>query len=292
MTTRNYYHYCYLTTNLENGMKYFGVRSSECHPDKDGKYLGSGTKITAAIKAQGKGSFEKKVLQVFDTRDDAEAFEEEYLATHDYVDDPMYYNVSARSTGGRFDYHEDLKDGLTSSPQEKNGAQKTFGPKPATGESHIDPGDYHPPTIDADKEDLRDTSTRETPGMNRDGTPDKRTHHEGQMGGKRPGAGRPKGSKSIFSKQSVDKLQELDHDPIEHLSNLRKQIMMDIDNTRSISARTAMCNTLMKIEQAMLPYGYRPIPREDKKVTGDVTKGPMAIVLTDTAKPKEEKPDE
>ena len=110
------------------------------------------------------------------------------------------------------------------------------------------------------------------------------------MGGPRKGAGRPKGSKSIFSKQSVEKLQELDRDPIEHLSNLRRQIMEDIDNTRSISARTAMYNTLMKIEQAMLPYGYRPIPREEKKEVTQKTEGPMAIILTD--KPKEEKPDE
>ena len=281
--SRSYYHYCYLTTNNTNGMKYFGVRSSECHPDQDGKYLGTGTKITAAIKEFGKGNFSKEVLATFDSRDDAEAYEEDYLATYDYVDDPNYYNVSARSTGGRFDYHEDLKDGLTASPQEKNGAQKNFKPKPVSGESHIETGDYHPSSID--------TSKVEVPGVNHDGTLDGRTNHKGQMGGKRPGAGRPKGSKSIYSKESVQKLQDLDHDPIEHLSRLRNQIMTDIDNTRSISARTAMYNTLMKIEQSMLPYGYRPVPREDKKVTEDVTKGPMAIVLTEPKKEEDSKDD-
>ena len=289
MTTRNYYHYCYLTTNLVNGMKYFGVRSAECPPEEDHKYMGTGTKILAAIKEHGKKSFSKEVLAVFDTRDEADEFEENYLATNDYVDDPNYYNVSARSTGGRFDYHEELKDGLTSSPQEKNGAQKNFGPKPAKGESHILPGEYNP---EAASVDLRDTSTREVPGMNRDGSPDLRTHHNGQMGGKRPGAGRPKGSKSIFSKQSVEKLQELGFDPMEELYATYVQVCQDIENTRSISARTALYNTRQKIMSDLMKYGYRPVPTREEKSVEIEDKGPMSIVLTDVTETPEEKKDD
>ena len=140
--------------------------------------------------------------------------------------------------------NEDLKDGHTSSPQEKNGNQKT----------------------PAKKSDSRDLAPRhDDPTLNVDGTPDKRIHHHGQMGGRRPGAGRPKGSKTIFSKKSVDKLQELGFDPMEELWATYVQVCEDIENTRSISARTALYNTRQKIMTELMKYGYRMVPREDKK---------------------------
>ena len=179
----------------------------------------------------------------------------------------MYYNLSAKSTGGRFDYHEDLKDGHTSSPQEKNGNQKVVKPR-------------H--TAETAKPQHDD------PTLNHDGTPDKRIHHEGKMGGARKGAGRPKGSKAIFSKQSVQKLEELGFDPMEELWATYVQVCEDIENTRSISARTALYNTRQKIMSDLMKYGYRMIPREDKQDIKMDTGGPMAIVLTEKDDEKDE----
>ena len=257
-TERFYHHYCYLIHDMDNGMKYFGVRSSEKPPAADGRYMGSGSKITEQIKIKGKDKFRKEVLEVFDTRDEAMEYEEWYMTENDCVDSPMFYNLSAKSTGGRFDYHEDLKDGHTSSPQTKNGNQKNAG---NTAETAAPKHDDHT--------------------LNNDGSPDGRIHHKGQMGGKRPGAGRPKGSKTIFSKKSVEKLQDLGFDPMEELWATYVQVCEDIENTRSISARTALYNTRQKIMTELMKYGYRMVPREDKKEVITEERKPMSIILTD-----------
>ena len=283
MTKRKYYHYCYLIHDSTNGMKYFGVRTSEVPAVADKKYMGSGTKILEAMKVSGKDKFKKEILETFNTRDDAMEYEEWYMAEHDCVDSPEYYNLSARSTGGRFDYHEDLKDGHTKSPQEKNGAQKNFD-KPTDFVTMTKP-DSANATIVAEREAMENANQDYT--VNKDGSTDKRIHHKGNMGGKRPGAGRPKGSKSIFSKKSVEKLQELGVDPMEELVRTYNQVCTDIENTKSISARTALYNTRQKIMSDLMKYGYRPIPREEKKEISVEDKGPMSIILTDEEDVKE-----
>ena len=273
---RKYYHYCYLVHDLENGKKYFGVRSSDgVRPEHDTKYMGSGSKILEAITIKGKDMFKKEILCKFDTRDEAMEYEEAYMAEHDCVDNDEYYNLSARSTGGRFDYHEDLKDGTTSSPQEKNGAQKDFTPKSLSTEG----------VPETAEEGFAADYT-----ANKDGSTDQRIHHKGQMGGKRRGAGRPRGSKAIFSKKSVDKLQELGFDPIEELWSTYRQVCADIENTKSISARTSLYNTRQKIMSELIKYGYRPVPRlhEEKKEVKVEEHRPMSIILTDPVKKDED----
>ena len=262
-----YFHYCYLIVDTTNGMKYFGVRSSEVAPESDGKYMGSGTKITAAIKEKGKSKFRKEIVAVFDTRDEAMEFEEDYIVDNDVVDSPMYYNVSAKSTGGRMDYHYDLKDGHTSSPQEKNGAQKNydtdFQKKAKAGAaSGIPQHDDH--------------------SLRKDGTPDGRiANPEGKMGGTRPGAGRPRGTKALYTKKSAKRLEELGIDPMEELVRTYVQVCEDIENTRSISARTSLYNTRQKIMSDLMRYGYMAQPRENKQEIEVKETGPMSIVLTD-----------
>lgn len=301
MTERKYYHYCYVIHNNNNGMKYFGVRTSEKHPDVD-NYWGSGSKITKAIKEEGKENFRREVLSIHDTREDAMEYEEVYMADNDCVDSPEYYNLSARSTGGRFDYHEDLKDGKTSSPQEKNGPQteasvmkskmerglKTIAEKEAKEAEKAARKVESNPVFD---EDPTDFAIGEQPmskaeidrhyADNMDGSPDGRINHKGQMGGKRPGAGRPKGSKSIYSKKSVEKLQDLGIDPLEELVKTYVQVCQDIEDTRSISARTSLYNTRQKIMSDLMKYGYRPIPTKEEKSIEIEDKGPMSIILTD-----------
>ena len=289
MGKRTYHHYCYLVHDHVNDMYYFGKRASEKPPEQD-KYMGSGKKLLAAMKEHGKERFSKKVLAVFDNEHDCGEFEDAYMAEHDCVDDPKYYNLSWKSTGGRFDYHEDLKDDLVKSPQEKNGAQKNF---PADGASAT--ADPRPTDFIARADYTSKSTTKkevpekdETYTKNIDGSPDGRIHHKGQMGGKRPGAGRPKGSKSIFSKKSVEKLGELQIDPIEELVKTYQQVCEDIEQTKSVSARTSLYNTRQKIMSELIKYGYRPVPREEKKEVTNIDKGPMSIILTDT---DDEKPE-
>jgi len=246
-----YFHYCYEIYNKRNGMKYFGVRSSEQQPDKDVKYWGSGSRIMEAIRTEGVNNFEKRILECFETRDEAMEYEEYYMTENDCVDNPEYYNLSWKSSGGRFDYHEDLSEGKIASPQEKNGNQKSSAPK-----------------------------APEVPGQNMDGTPDKRSDGSVPMGGPRPKAGRPKGARNIVTKQSVNKLMELDCDPIEELVRTYHRVMHDIENTRSVSARTSLYNTQQKIMATLISYGYRPIPKEEKHDISVEEKGPMSIILT------------
>ena len=95
------------------------------------------------------------------------------------------------------------------------------------------------------------------------------------------GAGRPKGSRAIHSKESVKKLEALGFDPMEELWSTYVAVCQDIENTRSISARTSLYNTRQKIMSDLMRYGYRQIPREDKQDIAIENKGPMSIVLTD-----------
>lgn len=108
----------------------------------------------------------------------------------------------------------------------------------------------------------------------------------GQNGGKRPGAGRPKGSKNQFSKHSVDRLKELSFDPMEHMVDLywetaqKVQEMDDPNHPRRYSA-PAMASLLInkqKIVNDLMRYGYRYVP---EKVEQEITeRKPFQISLT------------
>ena len=88
----------YKTTNSINGHYYIGVH-------KEGKkpYLGSGDRITMAIKKYGKDNFVKEVLYTFETKEEAYLKEAE-LVTEDLINDPMSYNVKLGGDGG-WDLH-------------------------------------------------------------------------------------------------------------------------------------------------------------------------------------------
>lgn len=91
-------HYVYIITNLMNSKKYIGKRSCKCKIEED-KYMGSGLAITQAIKKHGIENFEKKILLICNSEE--EAFEEEEKAI-DLVkawENPMYYNISGGGAG-------------------------------------------------------------------------------------------------------------------------------------------------------------------------------------------------
>lgn len=88
------YHFLYEVVNSDNGKKYYGVHSTN---SLDDGYLGSGTALKAAVKKYGKGSFDKKYLEFFDTREDLLAAEE-LLVNESIVKSSDYYNLAL---GGR-----------------------------------------------------------------------------------------------------------------------------------------------------------------------------------------------
>lgn len=118
--------------------------------------------------------------------------------------------------------------------------------------------------------------------------------YRGQLGGKRPGAGRPKGSKNQFSKHSVDRLKELNFDPMEKMVEMYYETtqiineMEDPDHKRRYSAQ-ALASLLInkqKIVNDLMRYGYRPVP---EKIEQEVTeKKPFQIALTGIKKDEAE----
>lgn len=71
------YNFVYVTTNLINGKQYVGDHSSDILDDD---YLGSGRPLFEnAIKKYGKKNFERKILEFFDTKEEAELNQEKYI---------------------------------------------------------------------------------------------------------------------------------------------------------------------------------------------------------------------
>jgi len=108
-------------------------------------------------------------------------------------------------------------------------------------------------------------------------------------GGKRPGAGRPKGSKNNFSKHSVERLEELGFDPMEKMVELYKETttmvteMEDSSHPRRYSAQAlaTLMITKQKLINDLMRYGYRPVPeKQEQEIT---EKKPMSITLTGLA---------
>ena len=90
-------HYTY-EIEFENGMKYIGVRSCRCLPEKDTSYLGSSKVIPPELYV----TCVKRILSVFDTR--IEALREE-IRLHEELDiavNPNYYN-QVKQTSTLFD---------------------------------------------------------------------------------------------------------------------------------------------------------------------------------------------
>jgi intein-encoded DNA endonuclease-like protein len=99
-------HYVYKITNLLNNKVYIGVRT---HPDPDNdNYMGSSKIISNLINIEGINNFKKEILHYFDTRQEAENKEKEYL-TEEFCNDPNTYNIHSNS-GLNGDAHGFRKD--------------------------------------------------------------------------------------------------------------------------------------------------------------------------------------
>ena len=92
------YNFVYETTNLVNGKKYIGVHTT--FNLEDG-YLGSGKLIQLAIKKYGVENFKRRIIEQFETYEEALKREIE-LITDEIVKSKEYYNLTL---GGKSFYH-------------------------------------------------------------------------------------------------------------------------------------------------------------------------------------------
>lgn len=100
------YHYFYKITNLINNKYYYGVHSTNNLNDG---YMGSGKRITAAIKKYGIENFSKEILKFFDSR--LEMFEYEHLIVNEEIlKDPQCYNLVIGGIG--YSHTESLFNGV------------------------------------------------------------------------------------------------------------------------------------------------------------------------------------
>lgn len=107
---------------------------------------------------------------------------------------------------------------------------------------------------------------------------------KGPNGGAREGAGRPKGSKNIYSYESVKRLQELGFDPIEEMVTQYESLteMIGQSYSKKDGSPTHVTATLKSIQQKiindLMQYGYRKMP---EKIEQEITdKKPLAVKLT------------
>lgn len=83
------YYYIYMTTNLINGKKYIGQHKGPLNDS----YLGSGTIIKKAIKQYGRENFQKEILCICDSRENANQQEKTYIKKFNAVEDNNFYNL-------------------------------------------------------------------------------------------------------------------------------------------------------------------------------------------------------
>ena len=85
------YHYTYEITNKNNNKSYIGVRTSRISPYFD-PYYGSSHTLNRRIIEEGIENFNKTVLQIFPTREEAMQHEIDLHELYDVARNPMFYN--------------------------------------------------------------------------------------------------------------------------------------------------------------------------------------------------------
>lgn len=101
-------------------------------------------------------------------------------------------------------------------------------------------------------------------------------------GGKKPGAGRPKGSKNINSLAAYRKLEELGFDPIEMMVEKYNHIQKSLDHLESLNKQTSGAYAQMLATQGtlinnLMAYGYKKVPEKVEQIITE--KQPIAIKL-------------
>ena len=95
-----HYHYNYIITNLNNHIRYIGVRSCNCQPTEDIKYWSSCKTLKKIILKEGSRWFRKDIIALWGTRTLAVEHE---IRLHNHFEvgiNPMFYNRSKQTSTG------------------------------------------------------------------------------------------------------------------------------------------------------------------------------------------------
>lgn len=150
------YHFVYKTTNKINGKIYIGKHST--NNINDGYLgLGSGSLISKAINKYENHNFNREIIKMFNTSEEACLFEQELL-TKDFVDRLDVYNISSGSVGvipGTKIWHHN------NHPKGMLGKQHTDATKAKIGASVRGPlnGNYGKHLSDETKHKISNTKT-------------------------------------------------------------------------------------------------------------------------------------
>ena len=90
------YGYVYITTNLLNGKKYIGKKTS---PKFIKSYKGSGKDIREDIKQYGTENFSVEMLQEYETKDELNRGEREWIAKYNASESEQFYNIARGGLG-------------------------------------------------------------------------------------------------------------------------------------------------------------------------------------------------
>jgi hypothetical protein len=105
-------------------------------------------------------------------------------------------------------------------------------------------------------------------------------NRKNKNGGKREGAGRPKGSKNINSNAAVKKLEEIGFDPIEEMVSQFRAIEKALESGDiriGSGAYAQLIATKGQLINNLMAYGYKKVP---EKIETEITeRKPIAIKL-------------
>jgi hypothetical protein len=111
--------YIYETTNLINGKKYIGQKTSKIFLKE--KYLGSGTYLKRALNKYGKENFKVRLIEECDSKEELDSQEIYWIDYYNAVKSKDYYN---QSSGGE---HWDLPSEYIAETNRKYQSKKMKG---------------------------------------------------------------------------------------------------------------------------------------------------------------------
>lgn len=116
------YGFIYITTNLINGKQYIGQHKG----DGNDNYLGSGDRLTVAIKKYGKENFKREIIEFANSLEELNELERYYITLANAVEDDHFYNIA---NGGCVNPHFGQENGMFGKHHTKQAKDKMSATK-------------------------------------------------------------------------------------------------------------------------------------------------------------------